>query len=76
MKTRTSTSPASQNDLQASDRRTIKQEVLVGDGGDGGERARIRALFCLTGSRVVVREIQDIIVRNTRDPADNLATNS
>jgi hypothetical protein len=76
MKTRTSTNPASQNDLQTSNGRAIKQEVLVGDGRVGGERARLRALLCLIGSGLVVRESQDGIVRNARDPVRNLASGS
>ena len=76
MKTRAITNPASQNDLQTSNGRAIKQEVLVVDGWVRGERARIRALLCLIGSGLVVCESQDFVVRNACNPADNLASGS
>jgi hypothetical protein len=76
MKSWTSTSPTSQDDLQTGNGRTIKQEVLVSDGWVSGERARIRALLHLIGSRFVVCESQDGIIGNARDPASNSASSS
>ena len=71
MKTWTWTRPVSQNDFQTGNGRAIKQEVLVGNRRVGGERARIRALLCLVGSGLVVRESQDVIVGNARGPGDD-----
>ena len=71
MKAGTSTSPASQNNLQTGNGRVIKQEVLIEDGWVCGERARIRALLYLIGSGLVVLESQDGIIRDTCNPADN-----
>ena len=71
MKTGASTNPASQNNLQTSDSRAIKQEVLVEDCWVCGERASLRAPLCLIGSGLVVRESQDGIIRNACNPADN-----
>src|SRR5258708_29294992 len=74
MKPWTITVPSSQNDLQAGNGGTVEQEILVGDGWVGGERARIRAPLCLIGSRPVVCESKDGIIRYARDPADDLAS--